>query len=106
MVTHGTKAGGWHDHEKGIGGDLINLIEHVQGGTFREAVTYAEGIIGSVPILEPSPEPATCARSADVGSTGRQRRAAELWRQAVPIGEHCGGAISREARDRRITCWR
>jgi putative DNA primase/helicase len=85
VVTRGAKAGGWYDHENGIGGDLINLIEHVQGVTFREAVTYAEGIIGSVPILEPSPEPATYARSADVGSTGRQRRAAELWRQAVPI---------------------
>ena len=42
VVTDGAKAGWWYDHENGIGGDLINLIEHVQGVTFREAVAYAE----------------------------------------------------------------
>ena len=49
VVTDGTKAGWWYDHENGVGGDLIDLIEHVQGVTFREAITFAERIIGSVP---------------------------------------------------------
>ena len=38
VVTRGKKAGWWYDHENGVGGDLINLIEHVQGVSFREAV--------------------------------------------------------------------
>ena len=31
VVTNGTKAGSWYDHEHGVGGDLIDLIEHVHG---------------------------------------------------------------------------
>jgi putative DNA primase/helicase len=85
VVTHGTKAGWWYDHENGVGGDLINLIERVQGISFREAVTYAEGIIGSVP-AGPSLARTTCvAPSADDDSTRHRRRAAALWRKAVPI---------------------
>src|SRR5947207_9094355 len=64
VVTLGTKAGWWYDHENGVGGDLVNLIEHVQGVSFREAVIYAEGIIGSVPV-RPSLARTTCAPSAD-----------------------------------------
>jgi len=85
VATHGTKAGCWYDHENSVGGDLIDLIEHVHGVPFREAVTYAEHIIGSVPTLETSPAWAAFERSADVDSTRHQCRAGELWREAVPI---------------------
>jgi hypothetical protein len=86
VLTHGTKAGCWYDHENGEGGDLINLIEHVQGVSFREAVIYAEGIIGSVP-ARPSLARITCAPSADDESTRHRHRAGELWREAVPIAD-------------------
>src|SRR5437879_5703423 len=46
VVIDGAKAGRWYDHEDGIGGDLINLIERAHGITFREAVVYAEQFIG------------------------------------------------------------
>jgi hypothetical protein len=85
VVTNGPKAGAWYDHEHGIGGDLIDLIEHVHGVTFSEAVTYAERIIGSLPTLKRSPAPAACGRPAHVDSTRHRRRASELWQEAVPI---------------------
>jgi putative DNA primase/helicase len=84
VVTRGTKAGWWYDHENGVGGNLIKLIEHVQGVSFREAVTYAEGITGSVPV-GPSLVRTTCALSADDDSTQHRRRAGKLWREAVLI---------------------
>jgi putative DNA primase/helicase len=86
VVTRGKKAGWWYDHENGVGGDLINLIEHVQGVSFREAVIFAEGIIGSVP-ARPSLARTTCAPSADDESTRHRHRAGELWREAVPIAD-------------------
>jgi putative DNA primase/helicase len=85
VVTNGTKAGSWYDHEHGVGGDLITLIERVNGVTFRDAVAYAERIIGSVQTLEMPPAPTACARSADVDPIRHQRHAGELWREAVPI---------------------
>ena len=42
VLTRGKKAGWWYDHENGVGGDLINLIEHVQGVSFREAVNLSQ----------------------------------------------------------------
>jgi len=85
VATDGAKAGCWYDHENGTGGDLIDLIKHVQGATFREAIAFAERIIGSVPNLETTPAPIIRARRAYVDSNGHRRRASELWQEAVPI---------------------
>jgi hypothetical protein len=105
VVTRGTKAGWWYDHENGVGGDLINLIEHVQGVTFREAVTYAERIIGTVPV-GPSLARTTCAPSVYDHSTRHRRRAGELWREGCADRRHGGGALFHDARDCRIACRR
>jgi hypothetical protein len=60
VVIDGARAGRWYDHEDGLGGDLISLIERVHGVTFREAVAYAEQFVGSArfevqPTLRPYP---------------------------------------------------
>jgi putative DNA primase/helicase len=83
VAINGTKTGSWYDHEHGVGGDLIDLIQHVQGVTFREAITYAERIVGLVP--ETSPARTIRARRAYTDLTRQQRRARELWQEAVPI---------------------
>ena len=89
VVVDGAKCGRWYDHEDGLGGDLINLIERVRGVTFREAVAYAEQFVGSVPTLVTTPAPAASARSAEGDSRRNQRRAGNLWREAGPIvGTH------------------
>jgi hypothetical protein len=91
VVTYGAKAGSWYDYEHGVGGDLIDLIEYVHGVTFREALTYAERIIGPVPVLKRSPSPAACVRAPYLDSMRHQRRAGELWREAVPILDTAAG---------------
>ena len=85
VATDGAKAGCWYDHENGTGGDLIDLIKQVRGVTFREAIAFAERIIGSVPDLETSPAPIIRVRRAYVDLNGHRRRASELWQEAVPI---------------------
>jgi putative DNA primase/helicase len=78
VVTSGAKAGLWYDFEHGVGGDLIDLIKHVHGATFREAASYAEHIIGSVPAVEPSPP-------CDHNKKTSTNAASELWSEAVAI---------------------
>ena len=65
VVVDGAKCGRWYDHEDGLGGDLINLIERVHGVTFREAVAYAEQFVGSVVHPGDNAAPAASARSAE-----------------------------------------
>ena len=89
VVIDGAKSGRWYDHEDGLGGDLINLIERVHGVTFRDAVAYAEQFVGSVPTLATTPARAACARSAEGDSRRNRRCAGNLWREAGPIdGTH------------------
>jgi hypothetical protein len=38
VVIAGPKAGMWHDHQIGSGGDMISLIMRERGGAFRDAV--------------------------------------------------------------------
>jgi putative DNA primase/helicase len=88
VVIEGPKSGRWYDHEAGVGGDLINLIERVHGVTFCEAVAYAEQFIGSAPNLATTRSTAAWARSTE-DDRRNQRRAGNLWREAGPInGTH------------------
>jgi len=41
----GNKAGLWYDFEQGSGGNLFNLIEHVKGCDFKEALTQAKSYL-------------------------------------------------------------
>jgi hypothetical protein len=75
VVIDGAKAGRWYDHEDGVGGDLIHLIERERGVTFREAVAYAEQFVASALTLATTPAPGACGRSAEVDSKRDQRRA-------------------------------
>jgi Toprim domain len=86
VVIEGQKSGRWYDHEAGVGGDLINLIQRMRGATFHEGVAYAEQFIGSAPTLATTPAPAVCARSTEDDSRRNERRAGNLWREAGPIG--------------------
>jgi putative DNA primase/helicase len=85
VVIEGVKSGQWYDHEVGVGGDLINLIQRVQGITFREAVAYAERFIGSTYFVATKPAPSAGAFSAENNSRRNQRYAGDLWREAGPI---------------------
>jgi putative DNA primase/helicase len=89
VVIDGSKAGRWYDHEDGLGGDLINLIERAHGITFREAVVYAEQFIGSAATLATTRAPGACKCSAEDDSRRNQRTPETWWREAGPIdGTH------------------
>ena len=86
VVIAGVKAGCWYDHEAGVGGDIIELIERERSGGFRDAISYAQEIIGASPTQPKSRGSTACGRL--VAGPGRyQRRAGELWQEAVPIAD-------------------
>jgi putative DNA primase/helicase len=50
LTVSGRKSGLWYDHELGVGGDLLALIQHrVCGGTFPRAVDWARTWLGWSP---------------------------------------------------------
>ena len=85
VVTAGTKAGCWFDYENGTGGDIIDLIERVRGVDFRGAAAYAEQFDGPISTMVLSPKPTAAARLTQDDMRRKQRRAGELWQEAVPI---------------------
>jgi putative DNA primase/helicase len=82
VVIAGPKAGMWHDHQIGSGGDMISLIMRERGGTFRDAVEYAQQFIGGARQDEPpSPRPAEVSDEAE----RNRRNALDIWSRATPI---------------------
>jgi putative DNA primase/helicase len=82
IAIAGPKAGMWHDHEVGSGGDMISLIMREQGGTFRDAVEYAQQFVGGVR-QEKSARPRP-AQAGDEAERNR-RNALDIWSRATPI---------------------
>lgn len=39
----------WHDHPFGTGGDMLGLIMREWGGSFRDAIEFAERFVGHAP---------------------------------------------------------
>jgi putative DNA primase/helicase len=85
VVIEGVKSGQWYDHEAGIGGDLISLIQRARGATFYETVAYAEQFIGSAASIARKPPPAARSISAEYDSRLNHRYAGGLWREAGSI---------------------
>src|SRR5271166_3748424 len=91
VVTYGTKAGSWYDYENDVGGDLLDLIRREHNGSFRAAIQYAHRFIDHLPLMRASYSAlAQCQMGAtEKVSAGnqRQRRALELWEEALPTAE-------------------
>jgi hypothetical protein len=93
----GADRGRWYDHERGEGGDLIDLIARQRGVQLGEAIRIAErDYLGgaSVPPPPRSPEP---PRSTDDPET-RTRAALRIWHQATPIAGTLAEGYFREHR--------
>ena len=89
VATAGPKTGNWFDHENGVGGDLLDLIHHVHGSGFLDAVEYAHRFITHAPKVQVfSDVSARCRPGSTHGlSISCQRRALELWKEGLPIAE-------------------
>ena len=77
----GPKQGLWYDHAESVGGDALDLIQHVNGGTFSDAVAWAANWLG-IDIGRPVPKPDP-AREAALERERERRRAAAAAEQAV-----------------------
>ena len=84
VAIAGRKAGRWFDHELSVGGDLIDLIQHMRRCDFLAALRYAESFIGSMPPVRTVPAPSARATATD-NSKQNQERAMRIWREAQPI---------------------
>jgi Toprim domain len=95
VAIAGPKAGVWHDHEVGTGGDMLALIQRERGGTFRDAIEFAEQFVGRAP-REPAPRVRQCDAAAKEDHISR---ALGIWKEAVPIA---GTVAERYLASRRI----
>lgn len=81
MVISGSKAGLWHDHESGEGGDIIALIQRERRCGFAQAVAWARSVLGTAP----PPPPSRSAPSPPSAEEDTAARALALWHQAHAI---------------------
>jgi putative DNA primase/helicase len=85
LAIAGTKAGLWHDHERGEGGDLIALTMRERRCGFAEAVQFARAFLGASP--DPTRRdgrPAPPAAPDDAAPSATRDLARRLWREAAP----------------------
>jgi hypothetical protein len=87
LAVAGAKAGLWHDHESGEGGDLLDLIQRERRCGFRDALAWARGFVGELQPLpgrdlhKPPPPPPAPAAPDDAE---REAQALRLWHEARP----------------------
>ena len=84
VVVSGPKQGLWYDHADGTGGDGLDLIQHVNGGTFADAVAWAADWLGiDIGKAAPRPDPARAAEQAAERNRNRAEAAAQEARDAA-----------------------
>ena len=86
VAIKGRKTGFWYDHENSEGGDLIDLIRRRFGGSFNDAIGYAERFVGLAPqqntLKVGSPR---SAADRSLSDDLRTKHALKLWLEASPI---------------------
>jgi putative DNA primase/helicase len=100
VVVAGPKAGLWFDHETRDGGDVIKLIMRERGGSFLDAVRFAEQFVGQLP-FNAAPTNRAAMRVPAADSVANMDAALRIWNEAIPfagtIAEHY--LASRSIRD-------
>ncbi|QXM24336.1 toprim domain-containing protein [Elioraea tepida] len=81
LAVAGERAGLWHDHERGEGGDLFDLIQRSRRCDFAEAVQFARAFFGELP---PSREPRPAKPPPAPDDSEREAAALRLWHEARP----------------------
>jgi phage/plasmid primase-like uncharacterized protein len=80
LAIAGPKAGLWHDHEAGTGGDVLGLIQRERRCGFAEAVRVARAFLGEpAPSRDARPAPPAPAAPDDAE---REAAAFGVWREA------------------------
>jgi len=92
LAIAGPKAGLWHDHERGEGGDLLALVMRERCCDFAEAVRFARAWTSAPPPMPPRkpggqpppPPPAPPAAPDAPDDAEREAQALRLWHEARP----------------------
>jgi len=88
LAIAGPKAGLWHDHERGEGGDLLGLVMRARRCDFRDAVAWARAWTNTPPPMPPRkpggqpPPPPPPAAPAAPDDAEREAQALRLWHEA------------------------
>jgi putative DNA primase/helicase len=101
VAVRGDKRGSFYDHERGEGGDALELVRQVNGGTVSDAMRWARDWLGVDPCTRPAAAPTTQdAREVSTqDEAGRIERALAIWGETVPL---FGTAAEEYLRGRRI----
>jgi putative DNA primase/helicase len=87
VVIAGSKAGLWHDHESGRGGDMLSLIMRERGGDFLQAVELAERFIGHASPHAQRVSPTSKQQTShEPDDAERTRKSMNVWDSAGRIG--------------------
>ena len=78
VEVSGPKQGLWYDHAENVGGDALDLIQRINGGTFSDTVAWAANWLGiDIGRPAPKPDPARQAELERERERSRAQRAAE-----------------------------
>jgi len=80
LSVAGVKAGLWHDHESGEGGDVISLIQRSRRCDFPAALDWARAFLGASP--DPTRRDTRPAPPAAPDDAEREQQALQLWHEA------------------------
>jgi hypothetical protein len=85
LCRTGSKRGLWYDHERGQGGDLLDLIMREHGVGLKDAINLGREIVGGNVQYTPTP------RSTQRDDTAaRTAYALRLWRESAPLNGTLG----------------
>jgi putative DNA primase/helicase len=84
IETRRPSVGIWCDHEAGCGGDALDLVRHLRGGTIRDALEWSNAWLGTPSRHEP-PAVETCRR--------RQVSKSDFWRALWAEGQPPAGSL-------------
>lgn len=79
----GEDRGRWYDHERGEGGDLLDLIARERNVPLKVAMAIAGDILGN--FYAPPAARIEVPKRRDVDAADRVATALRLWQQSVPI---------------------
>jgi len=89
LAVAGAKAGLWHDHERGEGGDVLALVMRERCCDFAEAVRFARAWTSAPPPMparkpggQPPPPPRPPAPPAAPDDAEREAQALRLWHES------------------------
>jgi putative DNA primase/helicase len=99
VVMQGDKRGRFYDHETGVGGDAIDLVRLVNGGSMRDALQWAADWLNLPADTRTRPSPVDNNAEQSTGQVARIDRALAIWGETLDL---IGSVAETYLRHRRI----